>query len=166
MKKIKYKTNKQVTSIEFSVDKKGYDFLFGLCEIFDLKDIFIDIYTAVIKEQDYKALSKVDNILIATADRNAKTKDIHLKATTENLLQITKLLEVCNFEDLNIWNCYTDWEQHLNDKLDYNVPVFKKSIVKQNECDFYLNFKEGVVEIICQPVDDIDEVLTQIQKII
>ena len=102
MKKIKYKTNKQVTSIEFSVDKKGYDFLFGLCEIFDLKDIFIDIYTAVIKEQDYKALSKVDNILIATADRNAKTKDIHLKATTENLLQITKLLEVCNFEYLEL----------------------------------------------------------------
>ena len=102
MRRIKYKTNKQVTSIEFSVDKNGYDFLFGLCEIFDLKDIFIDVYTAVIKEQDYKALSKVDNILIATADRNAKTKDIHLKTTTENLLQITKLLEVCNFEDLNI----------------------------------------------------------------
>ena len=91
MKRIKYKTNKQVTSIEFSVDKNGYDFLFGLCEIFDLKDIFIDVYTAVTKEQDYKALSKVDNILIATADRNAKTKDIHLKTTTENLLQITAI---------------------------------------------------------------------------
>lgn len=44
--------------------------------------------------------------------------------------------------------------------------LFRYWIVKQNECDFYLNFKEGVVEIICQPVDDIDEVLTQIQKII
>lgn len=90
---------------------------------------------------------RCENILLSSSG-NQRCLDIHLKISINDVSNVAEILRDFYFEDINIWNCNTDWEQHLKDMYDYSIPIFKKIKIDINDL-FHLNYKENQVEIAC-----------------
>lgn len=149
MGKINYKANKMVAVYSFHKDILKNNTLYELCKIFELSNVFIDVYSIENRKNNFCELikSRCKNILLAVSG-NRECQNIHLNASINEISSISLILKDFYFEDINIWDCYTEWEQFLKDKNDYSISVFKKVEIKENNL-FYLNYKENQVEIIC-----------------
>ena len=62
------------------------------------------------------------NYLTYFAEKSG-VQDIFIKTTVVELSKIMDLLSEFVFEDLIIWNCYTNWRKYLEDKTT-KVPYF------------------------------------------
>lgn len=166
MKKIKFKANEMVATYSFHKDILKNNTLYELCKIFELSNLYIDIYSVDNRKNDLCELlrQKCENILLV-ASGTQRCQDIHIKATIDEITNISETLKEFYFEDMNIWNCYTEWEQYLKDKNIYRVPIFKKTEIKINSL-FYLNYKENQVEIICEPSYDYNNLKEKLNKLL
>ena len=151
MKKIKYDVYNTAVVYSFHKDMlKNNLLLYELCKIFALSNVYIDIYSVDNHKKNFCELleTRCKNVLFATSGIQ-RCQDIHLKVSINEISSIAEILRDFYFEDINIWDCYTEWEQYLKDKNTYySIPIFKKAKIESTGL-FYLNYKEKNVEIIC-----------------
>ncbi len=149
MRKIKHKVNKLVDTYSFRKDILKNNTLYELCKIFDLSNIYMDVYSIDNGKSNVCELlrQRCENILLSSSG-NQRCLDIHLKISINDVSNVAEILRDFYFEDINIWNCNTDWEQHLKDMYDYSIPIFKKIKIDINDL-FHLYYKENQVEIAC-----------------
>ena len=153
MKKIKVKKNDKVIAIDFCANLLKDNKLYKLCKEFNLVEIYLEIYSIDIRYKNfYELLLATNKNYITNFTEKSGVQDIFIKTTVDESLSIMKLLSEFVFEGLTIWDCYTNWENYLEDKTT-KIPFFtiKRGEFKDNS-NFYLNFNayEGQkVEIIC-----------------
>ena len=149
MGKIKIKTNKNVIEMDFKANPLNNNLLFDICNLFDLENIYIDIFGVNGRKYNFsdKLLERKASVIVLKINSN----DLTIKATVKEIPMIIEVLTEFDFDDLNIWDCYTDLEQYIKDKKPCKIPLFKPVELKIDS-KFYLNFSpiEGQkVEIIC-----------------
>lgn len=168
MKKVKAIKNDKVIAFDFYANLLEHDKMYKLCELFSLNEIYVDIYGASNRINSFTAtlLEKNTDIFVAQIDNSY---GIAIKATIKNIPMIAEILSGFDFDEMNIWDCYTGWEQYLKDKST-KMPFFTiKPIKVESDSKFYLNYNliEGQkVEIICDTVYDDQELFAKIQNLV
>lgn len=153
MKKIKIQKNNDIIAFDFYSKLLINNRLSNLCKVFLLEDLYMSIYMIDSRKGDlYKTL--IDKKLISQISYVSKKhlQDIHIKLTINELPTITQLLSNFDFDELLIWDCYTDWDTYL--KNETSVPPFFtiKSTNIKVENKFFLNYnlvESDKVEIVC-----------------
>ena len=123
MKKIKIQKNNDIIAFDFYSKLLINNRLSNLCKVFLLEDLYMSIYMIDSRKGDlYKTL--IDKKLISQISYVSKKhlQDIHIKLTINELPTITQLLSNFDFDELLIWDCYTDWDTYL--KNETSVPPF------------------------------------------
>ena len=153
MGKLKVQKNTNVIAFDFCADLLAFDRLYNICCIFNLKEVYMDIYSAYNQKSDLNKII-VDSKLVSRifCVRRKYLQDIHIKLTINELPTITQLLSNFDFDELQIWDCYTDWDTYL--KNETSVPPFFtiKSTNIKVENKFFLNYnlvESDKVEIVC-----------------
>lgn len=150
--KIKQTQNEKVKSFAFSFDLNKGDSLKNILKLFGLHFVYLDMYDLYEKGDCIaKALEEnlFENSYVYNIYKNKK--NISVKIHIEKISFFLKLLQdlKCDFDEINIWSCDTNWEQHLE---EINTPApfytFRKTNVVRNNA-FYLNYKENNILIIC-----------------
>jgi hypothetical protein len=148
MTKIRVKKNQNIIGVDFRADLLKDNLLFEICKLFDLENIYVDIFGANGDKLIEKLLEKDMTLIVFQADRS---NGVAIKVTIERIPLIIKVLSECYFDEMNIWDCYTEWEQYLKDKEYRKIPVFGSAIIKYDG-KFYLNYNKmdgQKIEIIC-----------------
>ena len=124
MGKIKYRVNKTVVSYSFHKDILKNNTLYKICKMFDLSNVFMDIYSIDNCKSNFCTFleEKCENILLATSG-NQRCQNVYLRVSINEISNISEILKDFYFEDISIWDCYTEWEQYLRDKNDYNISI-------------------------------------------
>lgn len=172
MKKIKIKKNDKVLAIDFYANLLKEDILYKLCREFNLEEIYIEISSIDARRKNFlDSLLAINRNYLTNLTEKCGMQNIFIKTKVDKSLKILiNLLSEFVFEDLTIWDCYTNWEKYLEDTTT-KAPFFtiKRSEFKDNS-NFYLNFNsyEGQkVEIICDLIynkQDLFERLTDLIK--
>lgn len=157
MGKLKIQKSENVIAIDFYTNLLVSDRLYNICCLFQLKDIYIDIYSTYNQKKNlYRII--VDNKLSSQifCVYRKHLQDIHIKIDINNLANLLQLLTEFYFEEINIWDCYESWENYIEDKKDIaSFFTFKSNKIINNKLKsnkFYLNYlpDEGnKVTIIC-----------------
>lgn len=156
MVKVKKKTtNKSLSLIIRSknINKQ----LFNILSIFDIKNIFLQIFSNNLKFDVFQDFLKNNNINYIL-DKNCLTLDINKIF----LKEIFSLIELIDYDEINIFNKYISWQQ-------FNINN-KKTSFKDIDIlpDFYLNFnvyENNYLEIICDLSYNKDEILEKLNKL-
>lgn len=143
--KIKQTKNDKVNSFSFSFDLSKGNYLKDILNLFLIDEIYICIYgfdNNIIFENDLKEFQ----IKEFEKSLQCLVLCININDLSNLFAKINK-----NFDELVIWNTYTDWETFIKTiKKPIHLLTFKKIKVKDDSC-FYLdfNFKDfNNVEII------------------
>ncbi len=170
MKKIKVKKNDKVLAIDFYANLLKDNILYKLCKEFNLTEIYIEIYSIDTRHKNfYESLLAINKNYLTYFAEKSGVQDIFIKTTVVELSKIMDLLSEFVFEDLIIWNCYTNWRKYLEDKTT-KVPYFtiKRGEFK-DDSNFYLNFNpyEGQkVEIICDLIYNKQELFERLTELV
>ena len=153
MGRIKVQKNTNVITFDFYSDLLTLDRLYNICCVFNLNEIYLDIYSAYNHKKDLNELianSKLVSRIFCVQRKHLQ--DIHMKLTVEDLPVVVQLLADFNFEGLNIWDCYDIWENYIKN-ISEPIPFFNfKHNKVQVKSGFYLDYipDEGQrVTIIC-----------------
>lgn len=146
--KIKQVINKKVNSFEFSFDLLKKDYLKSLLYLYEIQQVYICIF-GIDKNKEEHFIEYLHNSNLQDwQDINGYEYAIKI-----NVNDISTLLSIIgsDFDELVVWNCYTDWETFIQDVND--VPFFslKKTALKMVPT-FYLRLDicaHNFVEIIC-----------------
>lgn len=164
MKKVKITKNNKVIAFDFDGNLLKQDRMYRLCEIFALDEIYIDIYGARSRKEDFtKKLLDKASLCVAPIDN---TYGLAIKATIKDIPTISAVLSEFDFDDMNIWDCYTGWEKYLEDKATKSPFFTFKKLNVEIDNKFYLNYKESKVEIICDLIYDKKELVAKITDLI
>ena len=166
MGKLKVQKNTNVIAFDFCADLLAFDRLYNICCIFNLKEVYMDIYSAYNQKSDLNKII-VDSKLVSRifCVRRKYLQDIHIKLTVDSLSMIMQLLAGFNIEGLNISDCYNSWENHVED-IKKPIPYLTiKPIKVQSGGKFYLYYlpDEGhKVTIICDMKYDNQDIQSQL----
>lgn len=167
MSKIKVSKNKKIVAFDFYSNLLDNDKLCNLCKLFNLQDIYMDIYTVDIRKKNFYQIlldKKICEKIFYVPYKHLQ--DIHIKITIDKLPEISQLLSRFEFEEFTIWDCYTSWEKYLNDKTA-KTPFFTfKLKINESDSKFYLNYKESEISIICDLIYDNQNMLKELSALI
>ena len=181
--KIKGIINDKIIAFDFNVDLLKTQVLFEICKALDLNNIYIDIYGVDVIKCDFsEKLLEYNNAL--TISRMIKTANsFSIKATIDDIPSIVKVLSEFQFDELNVWDAYTDWEQYLKNKeIFYQGPIFKlisklkdsepepeADLKQDSESGVYINYNrtEGnQVEMYFDPNNNVERIRSKLVEII
>jgi hypothetical protein len=133
MKKVKIIENEKIIAFDFNAAILKDNILFEICKELALTDIYVDIFGVHSSKYNFsKELVKKNGAF--TLSSIDKFGSYAIKAKISDIPTIVEVLSVFDFNDLNIWDVYTDWDQYLIDKKIYK-PI---SII--SEAKVYLNY--------------------------
>lgn len=143
---IKQIINSKVNSFVFSKDISSGDFLKEILKLFHIEEVYVCFYS-------YKCLPlemletisayKLWEIKIPTKEYQ---ESLIVKIIPENFNLLIKQLSEFEYNELIVWNCYTDWENFCKDLTRYSTTSVS------NTQSFYLDYNiyDGKkCEIIC-----------------
>lgn len=168
MSKIKVIKNGQVTAVDFKTDLTKGNLLFEICRLFELDNIFIDVFGVSSRSENFveKLLKSNASMMISQIDESCS---FSIKTEIKSIPMILEVLDHIHFDEINIWDCYTDWENYLKIK-NMKMPFFTvKPLNVKNDSKFYLNYNplEGQkVEIICDIDYYTQDIADKIQSLI
>ena len=166
MGNLKVQKNANVIAFDFYADLLAFNRLYNICCMFNLKEIYMDIYSVYHKKSDLNKII-VDSKLVSRifCVRRKYLQDIHIKLTVDSLSMIMQLLAGFNIEGLNISDCYNSWENHVENIKKPSPYFIIKPIKAQSGGKFYLDYlpDEGhKVTIICDIKYDSQDIQRQL----
>lgn len=152
--KIKSIKNKKVSSFEFKFDLSKDNTLPNILKLYKLEKVYICVYGLRKIE-----LNKYSGIIF---DRYYENKLVFLAdIMAKNIVDLLKILQG-NFEELTVWNCYTDFNQFIDERMTpASFLSIKKAVSNTHNSQFYLSYNhiDRIVNIICDI--DIDNNVTK-----
>ena len=142
--KIKTIQNKKVSSFEFVFDLSKGNTLFNILKLYKLEKVYICIYG--LKQV---GLNKYKDIIFDRLYENDLVFIVDI--TVENIRNLLKVLQG-DFEELLVWNCYTDFDKFIDDTITLSsFLTLKKTRQNTDDSQFYLSFNhiDNIVEIVC-----------------
>ena len=142
--KIKTIKNKKVSSFEFVFDLSKGNTLFNILKLYKLEKVYICIYG--LKQV---GLNKYKDIIFDRLYENDLVFIVDI--TVENIRNLLKVLQG-DFEELLVWNCYTDFDKFIDDTITLSsFLTLKKTRQFTDDSQFYLSFNhiDNIVEIVC-----------------
>lgn len=162
MSKIKMTVKDRIIAFDFKVDLLKSDILYEICKALNLSDLYIDIFGINIRNNGFaeKLTEKNRHILISKIKYE---NDLAIKAKVDDIAIILDVLSDFSFDEMNIWDVYTEWEQYLKDKNTYNP------IPKTSEAKVYLNynrFEGNRVELYLDKNFHAEEILRKLNELV
>ena len=149
--KIKSILNNKISSFEFKFDLSKGEYLKKILELYCMPEIYVCVYG--LNKQDIKdKLNKIGFRIFRMSTCSQSLQDFALNI---KICELTNLFSIIgnDFDEIIIWNCFTDWESFIKEQLnkDSFLTLHKKDI-EETPLSFYLDFcpcKCNRVEIIC-----------------
>lgn len=169
MNKIKFQNKGNIITIDFYTDLLQENKLYKFCNLFNFKFLYLNIFMVNINKGDlYKTLieKKIASEIFCVSRNNLQ--DIYLKVTTNNLGKIVPLLKSYDFDEIEVWDCYVNWELHLKDFTKPSSFFTIKKSKDKSKSKFFLDFnlvENNKVQVICD-CDYEKYILEEIHKII
>lgn len=138
MKKIKTIENDEINVYSFKLNLLKDDNLYKICRVLNLNTVYIDIFGIGKRSLELsKKLSLRNNGLMLYMIDNSG--GLAIKSSISDLPIIVETLIDYEFDELNIWDVYTNWEKYLLDKK-HNPIYFSKTPKLNNNNKIYLNY--------------------------
>lgn len=166
--KIKTYRNQNVLSFDFKTSLIQKDRVHRICSLFKLDEIYIDIYGVYKQSENLirTLLGKENSLIIEPIDN---LYGLSIKAAVKNITIIVEVLALFDYEEINIWDCYTCWKKHLKDINEKQPFLTVKPINIESDSKFYLNYspqKGNKVEIICDVEYDNQNILKALNELV
>ena len=150
--KIKGKSNGQAYSFSFQMNLTKGERLKNILEFYEIEEVYLCIYGLNERRIDRDEQKQIEIKKIETIEHSKFSKDIAININASSLPNLFTTIKD-NFDELIIWNVYTDWKTFLKQQtqVDSFISFHKASIEDLPAC-FFLNYSpyEGnCVEIIC-----------------
>lgn len=146
--KIKQVINKKVNSFEFSFDLLKKDCLKSLLFLYEIRQVYICIF-GIDNNKEEHFIDYLQNSNIQ-GWQNINGYEYAIKINVDDISTLLSIIG-SDFDELVVWNCYTDWETFIQDVNDVQFFSFKKTSSKTKPT-FYLRWDicdYNFVEIIC-----------------
>ena len=166
--KIKIYRNQNVLSFDFKTNLIRKGRIHRICNLFKLDEIYMNIY-GVYKQSEnliQALLEKEKSLIIEPIDN---LYGLSIKVAVKNITKIVEVLALFDYEEINIWDCYTSWEKYLKDSNEKQPFFTVKPINIECDSKFYLNYSPqdgNKVEIICDVKYDNQNILKELNELV
>lgn len=144
--KIKAIMNKNISSFEFAFDLSKDNTLSNILKLYNLEKVYICVYS-----QTQDRINKHKGVIFDRYYENKNDFIFIVEIMVENIGSLLQVLQG-DFEELVVWNCYTNFERFIKDTITpSSFFTLKKINAVTNDSQFYLSYNhvDNIVDIIC-----------------